>query len=50
MRAQRQQISDDETFDQSDAEDFGTPTPCGSLKKGGYVVLRGYPCKVNPFS
>lgn len=41
-------MSDDETFEKNDAGASDTiPTPCSDIKKGGYVMLKGYPCKVN---
>jgi translation initiation factor 5A len=26
------------------------PTQCGSIKKGGYCMLKGHPCKVTEYS
>jgi len=40
-------MSDDETFQTTDAGASHTvPTPCSDVKKGGYCMLKGYPCKV----
>ena len=40
-------MSDDEQFQSGDSGATDTiPTPCGDLRKGGYVMLKGYPCKV----
>ena len=40
-------MSDDEEFQNVDTGASNTiPTPCGALRKGGYVMLKGYPCKV----
>jgi len=40
-------MSDDETFQTTDSGASHTvPTSCSDVKKGGYVMLKGYPCKV----
>ena len=37
----------EETFSYGDAEASKTrPTQCSSLRKGGYVLLMGHPCKL----
>lgn len=44
-----QQMSDDEnTFEKGDsgAADC-TPSTYGDVKKGGYCMLKGFPCKVS---
>lgn len=44
-------MSDDENFETTESGASNTvPTPCGDLKKGGYAMLKGYPCKVQPSS
>ena len=43
-------MSDDD-FQQADSgSSFTTPIQAGSVKKGGYVLLQGHPCKVKYFS
>lgn len=44
-------MSDNEEFQQveSGASDC-TPTAAGSVKKGGYCMLKGFPCKVTDYS
>jgi translation initiation factor 5A len=43
-------MSDDE-FETADAGAEGcTPVSVGSVKKGGYVVIKGFPCKVADYS
>ena len=43
-------MSDDETFEKGDAGASHTfPSQAGSLKKGGYIVINGHPCKVTVF-
>ena len=43
-------MSDDETFEKGDAGASHTfPSQAGSLKKGGYIVIKGKACKVNFF-
>ena len=40
----------DETFDKVESGASMTyPMQVGSLKKGGYAILSGKPCKVNSF-
>jgi len=40
--------NEDETFEQNDAGASQTiPTPCSDIKKGGYAMLKGLPCKVS---
>lgn len=44
-------MSDQEDFDQGDAGSAGTvPVQVGSIKKGGYCMLKGFPCKVTDYS
>lgn len=44
-------MSDNEDFDQGDAGAADcTPTQAGSIKKGGYCMLKGFPCKVTQYS
>ena len=44
-------MSDNEDFAQGDAGSTDTiPTQCGSVKKGGYCMLKGLPCKVIEYS
>ena len=38
-----------ECYDGSDANAEASsthPTPCSSLRKGGYIMLKGQPCKI----
>jgi translation initiation factor 5A len=38
---------DDHTFEQGDAGSADcTPIAYGDVKKGGYCMLKGFPCKV----
>ena len=40
-------MSDEEEFQAVDAGSSDcTPTAAGSVKKGGYCMLKGFPCKV----
>lgn len=40
----------DETFDKVESGASHTvPTQIGALKKGGYAMLKGKPCKVSSF-
>jgi translation initiation factor 5A len=40
-------MSDNEEFDQGDAGSTDTtPQQAGTIKKGGYCMLKGFPCKV----
>ena len=40
-------MSDDETFETNESGASDTiPTPCSDVKKGGYCMLKGQPCKV----
>jgi translation initiation factor 5A len=45
-------MSDQEdNFDAGDAgSSFTIPTQAGSIKKGGYCMLQGHPCKVTEYS
>ena len=44
-------MSDNEDFDIADAGSSNTvPTAAGSIKKGGYCMLKGFPCKVTDYS
>ena len=44
-------MSDNEDFDQGDSGSADTtPVQCGSIKKGGYCMLKGNPCKVTDYS
>jgi len=44
-------MSDDEQFETVDAGSSDcTPTAAGSVKKGGYCMLKGFPCKVIEYS
>lgn len=44
-------MSDNEDFDKVDAGSSDTvPTAAGSIKKGGYCMLKGFPCKVTDYS
>ena len=44
-------MSDDEQFDKGDAGSTNTvPIQVGSVKKGGYCMLKGQPCKVTDYS
>ena len=41
----------EEDFSKGDAGSaFCTPTQAGSIKKGGYCLLKGFPCKVTDYS
>lgn len=41
----------EDNFDQGDAGSADcTPTQVGSVKKGGYCMLKGFPCKVTEYS
>jgi translation initiation factor 5A len=40
-------MSANEEFDQGDAGSTDTvPQQAGTIKKGGYCMLKGFPCKV----
>lgn len=40
-------MSDNEEFDQGDAGSADTvPQQAGTIKKGGFCMLKGFPCKV----
>lgn len=40
-------MSDDETFEAQDSGASMTyPVPAGNLKKGGYVCIKNFPCKI----
>eukprot|EP00301_Raphidiophrys_heterophryoidea_P012952 c20282_g1_i1.p1 GENE.c20282_g1_i1~~c20282_g1_i1.p1 ORF type:complete len:169 (-),score=40.06 c20282_g1_i1:99-563(-) len=44
-------MSDDETFDRADAgASHVYPMEAGQLRKGGFVVINGHPCKVMEIS
>lgn len=44
-------MSDEENFDKVDSGSADTtPTQAGSIKKGGYCMLKGFPCKVSDYS
>ena len=44
-------MSDNEDFEKVDAGSSDTvPTAAGSIKKGGYCMLKGFPCKVTDYS
>jgi translation initiation factor 5A len=44
-------MSDNEEFDQGDAGSANTtPQQAGTIKKGGYCMLKGFPCKVTEYS
>ena len=44
-------MSDNEEFDQGDAGSTDTiPAQAGSIKKNGYCMLKGFPCKVTDYS
>lgn len=44
-------MSDNEDFDKADAGSSDcVPTAAGSIKKGGYCMLKGFPCKVTDYS
>ena len=44
-------MSDNEEFEKGDAGSADTtPVQCGSIKKGGYCMLKGNPCKVTDYS
>jgi hypothetical protein len=41
-------MSDDETFEKAESGAADSyPCQAGSLKKGGYAILNGFPCKVS---
>ena len=41
-------MSDDETFEKADSGASLTfPMQAGNLKKGGYAILKGFPCKIS---
>eukprot|EP01114_Cavostelium_apophysatum_P014929 TRINITY_DN397_c0_g1_i1.p1 TRINITY_DN397_c0_g1~~TRINITY_DN397_c0_g1_i1.p1 ORF type:complete len:157 (-),score=43.86 TRINITY_DN397_c0_g1_i1:224-694(-) len=40
-------MASEETFEKADAGASKTyPMQCSALRKGGYVVIKGYPCKI----
>ena len=40
-------MSDNEDFDKGDSGSADTtPTQAGAIKKNGYCMLKGFPCKV----
>merc|ERR1712029_418931 len=39
-------MSDDEQFEQADSGAMTFPTSAGSIKKGSYMLIKGFPCKV----
>lgn len=44
-------MSDNEDFDQGDAGSTDTvPQQAGTIKKGAYCMLKGFPCKVSEYS
>lgn len=44
-------MSDTEDFDKgTSGSSDTTPTQAGSIKKGGYCMLKGFPCKVTDYS
>ena len=44
-------MSDIEQFDQAiDGASYFVPTQAGAIKKGGYCMLKNFPCKVTEFS
>lgn len=44
-------MSDQEDFDQGDAGSTDTiPAQAGTIKKGGFCMLKGHPCKVTEYS
>ena len=44
-------MSDNEEFEKGDSGSTNTvPIQVGSVKKGGYCMLKGFPCKVTDYS
>ena len=44
-------MSDNEDFEKTEAGSSDcVPTQCGSVKKGGFCMLKGHPCKVTEYS
>merc|ERR1712087_88827 len=39
-------MSDDEQFEQADSGAMTFPTSAGSLRKGSYMLIKGFPCKI----
>jgi len=41
----------EDDFEKGDAgSSVATPTQAGSIKKGGYMMIKGFPCKVIEYS
>merc|ERR1712029_74903 len=39
-------MSDDEQFEQADSGAMTFPTSAGSMRKGSFMLIKGFPCKV----